>query len=338
MRRTPDLPCLNCGDPTPGNYCRTCGQAKRRVAVSVATLITDVLEDQLVLNRALPRTLLYLVVKPGFLTVEYVNGRIVRYIAPFRLYLVSSIVFFLLLSFFGLRAIEQAQVGDNVTLHVDSMARGFRVTGLESIDTTDLPPEARNALRQLALVPQTVDSANVMAARADSVQARLPIPGLQPWARELARDTTGSGLDENLKGRIIARYGHLPARDALREFAREYLEYVPHMVFLLLPVFALILKLLYARRKRYYAEHFVFALHVHAFTFLLFTLMFVIGRAAVNAWLFLALVLYVWVAMKRVYAQGVFRTTAKYFVLGGAYGILLGCALVGTMFVTLLVG
>lgn len=338
MRRTPDLPCLNCGDPTPGNYCRNCGQAKRRVAVSVATLITDVLEDQLVLNRALPRTLLHLVVRPGFLTVEYVNGRIVRYIAPFRLYLVSSIVFFLLLSFFGLRAIEQAQVGENVTVRVDSAARAFRVTGLESIDTTGMPPEAKNALRQLALLPGGVDSATALAARADSVQADLRVPGLQPWARELAGDTTGSGFDENLTTRIVERYGHLPPRDALREFAREYLEYVPHMVFLLLPLFALILKLLYARRKRYYAEHFVFALHLHAFTFLLFTIMFLIGRAAVNAWLFLGLMLYVWIAMKRVYGQGVFRTTAKYLMLGGAYGLLLGVALVGTMFVTLLLG
>jgi hypothetical protein len=338
LRRTPDLPCLNCGDPTPGNYCRNCGQAKRRVAVSVAALVTDVLEDQLVLNRALPRTLLYLIFRPGFLTVEYVNGRIVRYIAPFRLYLVSSIVFFLLLSFFGLRAIERAEVGENVTLRVDSAARAFRVSGLESIDTTGMPPEARRALRQLELLPQNIDSAAAAAGPSDSIPQQPPVPGLQPWARELAGDTTGTGIDQNLEDRIVARYGHLPVRDALREFAREYLEYVPHIVFLLLPVFALILKVLYARRKRYYAEHFVFALHVHAFTFLLFTLMFVISRAAVNAWLFFGLMLYVWVAMKRVYAQGVFRTSAKYLVLGGTYAVLVGIALVGTMFVTLLLG
>ena len=62
---------------------------------------------------------------------------------------IFGIVFFLLLSFFGLRAIEQAQVGENVTLRVDSAARAFRASGLESIDTTGMPPEARNALRQL---------------------------------------------------------------------------------------------------------------------------------------------------------------------------------------------
>src|SRR5690606_30196862 len=101
--RSPDEPCLNCGDSTPGRFCPTCGQRKAEVLVSVRTLLADVLEDQLVLNRALPRTLSALLFRPGLLTEEYVRGRIVRYIAPFRLYLVSSVLFFLLMSFFGLK-------------------------------------------------------------------------------------------------------------------------------------------------------------------------------------------------------------------------------------------
>ncbi|MGH7506499.1 MAG: hypothetical protein ACRELX_12640, partial [Longimicrobiales bacterium] len=56
MRRRPNQPCLNCGDLTPGNYCPSCGQAKREVAVSVSALAMDVLEDQLIINKALPRT------------------------------------------------------------------------------------------------------------------------------------------------------------------------------------------------------------------------------------------------------------------------------------------
>ncbi|MBA2670756.1 MAG: DUF3667 domain-containing protein, partial [Gemmatimonadetes bacterium] len=69
------------------------------------TMILDLLDDELLINRRLPRTLFALFFRPGHLTAEHVNGRIVRYLRPFKLYLVSSVIFFLLLSFFSLRAL-----------------------------------------------------------------------------------------------------------------------------------------------------------------------------------------------------------------------------------------
>jgi hypothetical protein len=327
-RRTPDQPCLNCGDPTPGNYCPNCGQAKRSATVSVATLVMDVLEDQLIVNRALPRTLGYLITHPGLLTTEYINGRIVRYIAPFRLYLASSVVFFLLLSFFGLRALDQAQirVGSEGEAAADSVRAALRREGLRiSIDTSDLAE--LGASNQTTPRPEArIDST---AQAPDTVTA--PTGGLQPWAITLSRQTWESGWGGKVKQRIIERYGHLPGREAIREGAQNYLEYVPHMVFLLLPVFAFVLKLLYIRRRRYYAEHFVFALHVHAFTFFMFILMFIIRQSLVNWLLFGWVMIYIWLAMKRVYGQGWFRTTAKYLVLGFVYFNLLAIALTMTL-------
>lgn len=328
MRRTPDEPCLNCGDPTPGDYCRNCGQAKRKVAVSLGAMISDVVEDQLVLNRTLPRSLLYLITRPGFLTAEYVEGRIVRYVSPLRLYLATSVVFFLLLSFFGLRALDNVSFGDREDAALAGQ-EGFEAgaAALEQVDTTDMPVEAREAVRsamqrlsERAAEPiPTVPSASAVAAAIDP-------RGLQPWARDMLDDET-DGLGGRLVERVAQRFGHLPPAQAFREFIREYLEYAPHTVFVLLPIFAFILKLLYIRRGRYYAEHFVFALHVHALTFIAFTVMFLIGNAAVNPWLTLGIMIYVWLAMKRVYGQGWFRTTAKYLTLGFAYMMLLSFAM-----------
>ena len=96
-----------------------------------------------------------------------------------------------------------------------------------------------------------------------------------------------------------------------------------------------ILKLLYIRRDRYYAEHFVFALHVHAFVFLLFTLMMLLPGAA-DVVLVFALLVYTWVALKRVYRQGWFRTTVKWWTLGFTYSFVLLFGLVGLAIVTLL--
>ena len=347
--RAPDEPCLNCGDPTPGRFCPSCGQRKTDVLVSVRTLLADVLEDQLVLNRALPRTLGALLFHPGRLTAEYVNGRIVRYIAPFRLYLVASVIFFLLLSFFGLQAVDRATLRTTGVASdlsgADSALQAMRIRQevLADLDTTDMPAALRAALRQsvaqLDSARATLPDSGALAQRGADVQraADTPLPPgvMQPWAREISIQSPFPVLNHAVERRV-AEIGHLPPRMAVREVLEDYVEYAPHMVFLLLPLFALLLKLLYARRGRYYAEHFVFALHVHAFAFVIFIVMFALPWDGVDALLLLWAVVYLWLAMKRVYGQGVLKTTLKWWVLGWSYLWVFSFGMVALAFVTLL--
>lgn len=56
---------------------------------------------------------------------------------------------------------------------------------------------------------------------------------------------------------------------------------VPNAIFLTLPFFAMFTKLLYLRRGYYFGEHFVYALHIHAFTFFMMLLMVVVGGCIV---------------------------------------------------------
>ena len=347
--RSPDEPCLNCGDSTPGRFCPTCGQRKAEVLVSVHALLADVLEDQLVLNRALPRTLGALLFHPGSLTQEYVRGRIVRYIAPFRLYLVSSVIFFLLLSFIGLQGLQvgmsqtddRRAAMDSAAATLDSVAAALAAGG----DTAALPAAAREALREsMDRASAAMKAAGDSAARVESVpgagfdlDARTPLPPgtLQPWARQINFEGTGPLFQEAFE-RKLAEVGHLPYRDAITSVLRDLLEYAPHMVFLLLPVFALILKLLYIRRSRYYAEHFVFALHVHAFVFVMFIVMFILPWDWINGLLLLWIMIYVWLALRRVYRQGWFRTTVKWWTLGAVYFLFLSLGVVGLGVATLL--
>jgi hypothetical protein len=87
-------------------------------------------------------------------------------------------------------------------------------------------------------------------------------------------------------------------------------------------VFAGVLKLLYIRHKRFYAEHMIFALHTHAFIFVVFTLMILIRRwlsgwplALLSFWVFA----YIYLAMRRVYGQSHVKTFIKYWTLGWTY-------------------
>jgi hypothetical protein len=347
-KRPPTEPCLNCGDPTPGRFCPSCGQRKVNVRASIGAVLEDVVKDELVLNAALPRTVGALLFRPGHLTAEYIRGRVVRYIPPLRLYLVSSVLCFLVVSFIGLRALERATLRPSLPADIDA-ARAVlleRQGELQAVDTTGLPAAARAALRQslastaaqLAALDDTTGGNDPLAGlRMQGTPGRVaPLPpgSMQPWAQNLRFRSTWSFLDRAM-ARKVGQIGHLPPRDALSVVAADLLRFAPHMVFLLLPVFALLLKLLYIRRDRFYAEHVVFALHVHAFFFVMFLVMLLPVRGRIDALFVLWMIAYVWLAMKRVYGQGWFRTTAKWAVLGFSYGVVLAFGLIGLMAATL---
>lgn len=118
---------------------------------------------------------------------------------------------------------------------------------------------------------------------------------------------------------------------AIADLSRNAIGQLPTVMFLLLPVFALLLKVVYLRRDWYYSEHLVFALHTHAFAFLVFTFIAVLmGFSGGAAWagitgqvLVFGIPIYFFVAQKRVYGQSWLKTGAKALLLGWLYGSLL---------------
>jgi hypothetical protein len=295
-RKTPERPCLNCGDPTPGNFCRNCGQRKIEVRVSLRGMLLEALDDQFSLNSALPRTIAALFFRPGRLTRDYMDGRIARYIPPFRLYLVSSLLFFLILSF-DLRM--SGGTGQGVQVRVDST------------ETTPAPPRGPGS---------APDSA---------------VPRRQRNWLGAGRSNTGWAELDSIVNARTHDLGEMEPQVAMQRVAKQFLEYVPQTMFIILPLFAAVLKLLYLRRRRLYVEHFVFALHLHAFTFMMIALTLIIPGAAIEVAAMLWIMVYTYLAMYRVYGQGVIGTAVKYLTLGMIYTILLSFALISTLLVVL---
>ena len=106
-------------------------------------------------------------------------------------------------------------------------------------------------------------------------------------------------------------------------------------MFVLLPGFALWLKLAYRNRHLRYTEHLVFALHIHAFWFLalLFTLP---GWGLLTAVALLAVPVYTLMAMKRVYGGRRWPRLLRACLVSALYGTTLALALAGVALVTLL--
>jgi hypothetical protein len=91
--------CRNCGAALTGRYCANCSQAADVHVPSTRELIHEALEGITHSDSRLWSTLYLLWFKPGKLTLEFVAGRRASYLPPFRLYLVVSVIFFLLASF-----------------------------------------------------------------------------------------------------------------------------------------------------------------------------------------------------------------------------------------------
>lgn len=87
--------CRNCESAMHGPYCGQCGQRAVHENPTAHELLHDATHEFLHLDGKIFTTLRLLLTRPGFLTVEYLQGRRARYITPIRLYLTCSVLYFL---------------------------------------------------------------------------------------------------------------------------------------------------------------------------------------------------------------------------------------------------
>jgi hypothetical protein len=116
--------CANCGATLSGPYCASCGQRQVDLERPLRELVGEVMESFLSFDTRIFRTLWPLITRPGWLTVEFLAGRRVRSIHPFKLYFAFSVLLFLGLASTG-------YVGVRVNTTEDRAVAGIQ------IDTSD---------------------------------------------------------------------------------------------------------------------------------------------------------------------------------------------------------
>jgi len=313
------LVCTNCGTTLTGEYCASCGQRHEPHVHTVGHFAGEAFESISHADSRLWRTLWYLLSRPGFLTQEFFTGRRVSYLPPFRLYLVISVLFFLVV---GLPDAPMYQSdGAPTTPQIEEMKDGAK-------ELEHATGPASGALKQAAAVLK-------QKAQQDSEQLATGKAPVEKKEGLQEQNAMTEFCDEFKKPDPTANrnYAKLHAacikvsEDNGTELGKTIVHNIPRAMFVFLPLLALVMKPLYWRPKRYYVEHLLFLIHNHAFVFLVLALLTLLemipvvgghlGLLGFATWLYM--IWYLFRAMRVVYGQGRGRTLAKYFAIGFAY-------------------
>jgi hypothetical protein len=328
--------CLNCGTIVQGRYCQRCGQENIEPKESFWQLVTHFFNDITHFDGKFFHSLKYVFTRPGFLPKEYIKGRRASYLNPVRMYIFTSAIFFLLFFSFFNSANEGKSV---ITINKKTMEE---INAMDSANFADFTKDINEDMDRKA-VPMTREE---FRHYADSM---IGIIGVHfSSGRYKSKEEYDSLLKKGIKKHnwfqrqliykeiaINRKYNNDQTR-ILTAIRDTLLHSIPQMLFISLPLMALILKLVYVRRRRefYYISHAIFTLYLYIFIFLLLLILFSLGKLnGVLHWGFLrylstALIIgifvYEYIALYKFYRQGWFKTLIKFLLINILFAILIG--------------
>lgn len=317
-----------------GRYCQHCGQENSLPRPTVWGLITHFVYDIFHFDGKFFSTLQHLLFKPGFVPRQYISGKRMRYLDPIRMYLFTSAVFFLI--FFAINKGEAfVQMTGNMRLMtkmerlayasaLHQQARGSGAdTGVQKQLNYLLDTTVRIQLLKTGERPDN-DSSFLIQLAGSTYLMQASTPAAPQNDLEVGDGWLGQQLRDKWRA-YKQKFGD-DEQAMLTDMGTSFLHRFPYILFVSLPFFALILKLLYIRRRQYiYTDHAIFTLYHYIFTFILLLTFFLVQE--LNKWLnwgvldFLAGVLflsggvYLFLAMKRFYGQKGFKTFGKFLLL-----------------------
>jgi len=341
----PPLPyCENCGAPMAGPFCAQCGQAAVDYRRSLRHIIVDVLDSFLSWDSKFFATIGWLIARPWHLTKQFLAGRRVRYVHPLRVYLLASILFFFAVNYWA-KSIHadpsKLSAEDRAEIAADpDIPPGVKAQVQRALDPKGLPqPEAQKPTSpDTAVTPQSTAT----VSPPPSVTSPSPPGDFGPLVQ--FDKPASTGFEKWLEQRAKEKMGEHGSKMAL--FIATLFSNLPYMMLCCIPLFALVLKVLYVRKHIFYIDHLVYALHIHSFAYLAIMLIVLITiglnrsiPGSFASWIIAALwitfAVQVFMSIRRVYRQGWFFTLFKFFLGGFAYFVVLTVALAVTFFITI---
>jgi len=345
--------CENCGAELQGHWCAQCGQAAIEYRRSFRYVVADLLNEFLNWDSKFFTTIALLILKPWRLTNEFLAGKRVRYVNPLRLYLLASILFFFAVNY-GAKGInfDASKLGPKDRADLEA-----------ELKKEDLPPAAREKLEALlrdsspspAPSPATNAPSPTPAPTASSDVASQPTESANEQKKEYGKigERPFMAFDDAKSTTPFERWIEARAKEKMGEhgtkmglFISTLFSNLPYMMLCCIPLFACVLKVLYIRRRIFYIDHLIYALHIHTF-FYTAIMLIVLATIGLNhvapgvlagwliALLWIAFVTQIFLSIRYVYRQGWFFSIFKFLFGGFIYLMVLVFALAITFFATL---
>ncbi|MEO1040458.1 MAG: DUF3667 domain-containing protein [Pseudomonadota bacterium] len=376
---TPDGACTNCGTPLEGSVCHECGQVADVFHRPVLSLIREGLEGLFSLDGRFVQTVPGLMVFPGHVTRDYLAGKRARFIPPFRLYILASILLFALVPLlFGpinvAAPVANPQDMAELRMELEALSERDSLTEDQRVELADAMA-ALNRLEEGDLsavvdLAEVSDRLELAGDRASAGPTADPETGPAPEEEE-AEESASSGpgalgrrtgeqsgvvVSTEIQSLIAEQAGEGAAaaddapdtvrntfiRQAQRvsenpeEWVKETIAWVPRIMFVMVPIFALLLGLAFVwRRGFFFFDHLIVSLHFHAAFFIAMVLGTMAAQLIGWGWVSLALIVYanfyLYRLLRRVYQRGRFTSLLRLLFLDAVYGIVLSIGLVMVM-------
>ncbi|WP_084398633.1 DUF3667 domain-containing protein [Henriciella aquimarina] len=314
-------PCRNCGAPVEQRFCPSCGQLAASFHRPFLSLVIDSIGDTLALDSRVWRTLPLLMFRPGVLTRRYNEGKRARYVPPFRLFLLSSLIFYLV-AFAFLERVDWINVAnasvDGEALSDEEMAT-LRNEVLRADGTLD---EAR-----LEALIREAGGGDEAAAESEPADTTDPAP------EEGTPDEPAGAADADTQA-VADRLQRIADNPKLFLSAVEV--WAPRLSLLLVPFTMLALAIMYFWHRRLYIyDHAIHALHLHSWMYLVSTLVIglslVAGAGTASGIFFIAMPIYVLLSLRGAYGTGFFMSFIRMVLLCTFWIVSLSFLMVGVL-------
>lgn len=337
-----------------GPYCALCGQPLNTHRRSIGHLLHEFFKDIASFDSRILRTARALLLQPGELPKAFREGRTQRYVPAVRLYLFVSLLFFLFLSFTGIALIQLNLSVESYRVTHDKaglvykeangkreLLEGFRADAKGDVVIRPGKKKAKAAGSEDEDTDDGVETPSFLKADG-SLQHDLK-PKISFFHRplpvdEASKPVIGQEIDR-LKSKMHfegadsgwIKKGLYNTLDRLRDDASALngpLEtWIPRILFVLLPLFAILLAMFYGKQRKhfFFVDHLVFSLTVHSFGFVLVMLAAMGAQMTTGIWLakltLAVLALYLFLSLKKFYGQGWVKTGLKFACITVIYAV-----------------
>jgi hypothetical protein len=333
--------CLNCNAQTQGRFCHICGQENIETKESAIHLVNHFFQDITHFDGKFFSSLKYLITKPGFLSKQYMAGRRATYLNPIRMYVFTSAFFFLI--FFGFYKKNELPLKANTkATEMFADLRKNRASLLDSlkISLSDrqkiiIKDKLKDIEDDIALLERDSTATDKLKSIDYSFTAiDFDKDGSKKYKTLREYDSVQNSLPKNQRNGVIRnkmerqnlhikeKYKN-DGKAAIKGISENFIQRFPQILFVSLPLFALLLKILYFRRKDiFYVNHAILSIHIYCAVFIIILSGLWLGSifsrlgGSMPDWLNTVLVLsgffYIYKSLRNFYQQPRAKTIFKY--------------------------